>query len=212
MDYGQLSEVIRRRRSVRNYKPDPVSDEVINKIIEAAKWAPSGNNSQPWEIVVVRDKALLQEINNVLHEVHGSKNKQEFGAPVTLLILGDPRYCDAYPKGPFRDEIFHASLSAAIENMLLAATALGLGGSLWKTVSATAGVKIKDILGIPQLYVLKVMLPLGYPSRPVKAPCKRDVIVHENRYDRNKHLSDEEVTETIKKYSRFKGLNKKRVP
>ena len=212
MDYDQLMEVIRSRRSVRNYKPDPVSDEVINQVIEAAKWAPSGNNSQPWEIVVLKDKALMEKVNTILHEVHGSKNKQDFGAPATLLVLGDPRYCDAYPKGPFREEIFHASLSAAIENMLLAATALGLGGSLWKTVSATAGVKIKDLLGIPQLYVLKVMLPLGYPTMPVKAPRKRDVVVHENRYDQTNLKSDEEVTAIIKEYSRFKGLNKKRVP
>jgi nitroreductase len=212
MDYDQLMEVIRARRSVRNYKPDPVSDEIVNQVIEAAKWAPSGNNSQPWEIVVLKDKALMKKVNDILHEVHGSKSKQEFGAPVTLLVLGDPRYCDAYPKGPFREEIFHASLSAAIENMLLAATALGLGGSLWKTVSATAGVKIKDLLGIPQFYFLKVMLPLGYPTRSVKAPRKRDVIVHENRYDQAKLKSDEEVIKTIKEYSRFKSLNKKRVP
>lgn len=212
MDYDQLIEVIRSRRSVRNYKPDPVSDEVINQVIEAAKWAPSGNNSQPWEIVVLKDRTLMKKVNDILHEVHGSKNKQEFGAPVTLLVLGDPRYSDAYPKGPFREEIFQASLSAAVENMLLAATALGLGGSLWKTVSATAGVKIKDLLGIPQLYFLKVMLPLGYPTRPVKAPRKRDVVVHENRYDPSKLKSDEEVLGIIKKYSRFKGLNKKRVP
>jgi nitroreductase len=212
MDYDQLMEVIRSRRSVRNYKPDPVSDEVINQVIEAANWAPSGNNSQPWEIVVLKDKTLMKKVNNILHEVHGSKSKQEFGAPVTLLVLGDPRYCDAYPKGPFREEIFHASLSAAIQNMLLAATALGLGGSLWKTVSATAGVKIKDLLGIPQLYFLKVMLPLGYPTKPVKAPRKREVLVHENRYDQTNLKSDEEVAAIIKEYSRFKGLNKKRVP
>jgi len=154
----------------------------------------------------------MKKVNDLLHDVHGSKNKQEFGAPVTLLVLGDPHYCDAYPKGPFREEIFHASLSAAIENMLLAATTLGLGGSLWKTVSATAGVKIKDALGIPQLYFLKAMLPLGYPTKAVKAPRKRDVVVHENCYDLAKLNSDEEVTEIIKKYSRFKNLNKKRVP
>jgi hypothetical protein len=56
------------------------------------------------------------------------------------------------------------------------------------------------------------MLPLGYPTRPVKAPQKRDVVVHENRYDQAKLKSDEEVTAMIKKYSRFKRLNKKRVP
>jgi len=212
MNYESFMEVVRTRRSVRTYKPDPISDEMISQVIEAGKWAPSGNNSQPLEIVVIKDPELMDKVSSILNRVHGLKSKQEFGAPVTLVVLGDPRLCNAYPKGPFRDEIFHASLSAAIENMLLASVALGLGGSVWKTVSMTAGVLIKELLGIPQLFVLKAMLPLGYPSRDVKPPEKRDITVHENNYDSNKFKSDQEIDAIIRTYSRFKNLNQRYIP
>jgi FMN reductase (NADPH) len=212
MNYDNFMEVIRTRRSVRTYKPDPISDEMISKLIEAGKWAPSGNNTQPFEIVVLKDAELMGKVSEILNRVHGSKSKQEFGAPVTLVVLGDPRLCNAYPKGPFRDEILHASLSAAIENMILASTTLGLGGIVWKTVSLTAGVLIKELLGIPQLFFLKAMLPLGYPSRDVKPPMKRDIMVHKDKYDSEKFKSDEEIDEIIREYSRFKTLNQRYIP
>ncbi len=212
MNYENFMEVVRTRRSVRTYKPDPIDDEMISKVIEAAKWAPSGNNTQPFEIVIIKDPDIMEKVAGILNRVHGSKSKQEFGAPVTLVVLGDPRLCNAYPRGPFRDEILHASLSAAIENMLLASTTLGLGGSVWKTVSSTAGVLIKELLEIPQLFVLKAMLPLGYPSRDVKPPLKRDILVHENRYDSDRFRRDEEIDEIIHEYSRFKTLNQRFIP
>lgn len=210
--YENLMSVIRSRRSVRTYKPDPVSDEIIQQVVDAGKWAPSGNNSQPLEIVAIKDRKIMEQVAGILKKVHGSRSKQDFGAPVTLVVLGDPRLRNAYPRGPFRDEILHASLAAAIENMLLASAALGLGGSVWKTVSPTAGVLIKELLVIPQLFILQAMLPLGYPTGDVKPPPKREVTVHENRYDPGKFKSDEEIDRIIREYSRFKNLNRKYVP
>ena len=55
MKYDTLLKIIKSRRSIRKYKSDPVSLEDVMKVLEAARWAPSGNNSQPWEFVVVRD-------------------------------------------------------------------------------------------------------------------------------------------------------------
>ena len=60
MDYDELLELLKKRRSTRRYKPDPVPDEAIDKIIEAARWAPSGFNQQPWEFVVVKDQKLKE--------------------------------------------------------------------------------------------------------------------------------------------------------
>ena len=127
-----------------------------------------------------------------------------------LVVLGDPRFCDAYPKGFIREEILHSSLSGAIENMLLASTALGLGGSDWKTVPSSAASKIKDLLGIPQFFVLKGVIPLGYPKGDVEPPPKRDIPVHENHYDLDKLKSEEEISEIIKKYCSVKHLNRLR--
>ena len=175
MDYEGFIEIVRSRRSIRSYKPDPVDDGLIEKIVEAGKWAPSGNNTQPLEIVAVKEKALVEQIEELTRQNCEPKLGQHFGAPAMLVVLGDPRLCDAYPKGLVREEILHASLSAAIENMLLAATVVGLGGSVWKTVSPSAAVKIKELLGIPMFYILKALLPLGYPKGDVLA----DILIYE---------------------------------
>jgi nitroreductase len=187
-----------------------VSDGVINQIIEAGKWAPSGNNTQPFEIVVVKDKALIEQMEDFVGQAYEPRMTQRFGAPAMLLVLGDPRFCDAYPKGFIREEILHSSLAAAIGNMLLASAVVGLGGSAWKTVPPSAAMRIKDLLGIPLFFVLKVLIPLGYPKGDVEPPPKRDIVVHENHYDLGKLKSEEEVREIIKKYSGVKDLNKLR--
>lgn len=208
MNYEDFMKIVRERRSIRSYKADPVADEVINQVIEAGKWAPTGNNTQPIEIVAVKDKALIEQMEEITAEAYEPKMSQRFGAPVILVVLGDPRFCDAYPKGFMREEILHSSLAAAIQNMLLASTVVGLGGSVWKTVPFSAAVKIKDLLGVPQLYVVKALLPLGYPKGEVKASPKRDITVHENRYDRAKFKSEAEIGEIMKEYCFIEHLNK----
>ena len=60
-DYDNLLKIIRRRYSVRRFRPDPVPDELIEKVLEAGRWAPSGANHQPWEFIVVRDRDSIQQ-------------------------------------------------------------------------------------------------------------------------------------------------------
>ena len=62
MDYDSFLELVKARRTIRRFKPDPIPDEYVDKIIEAARWAPSGFNMQPWEFVVIRDKKLKDTI------------------------------------------------------------------------------------------------------------------------------------------------------
>ena len=211
MDYEGFMKIVRGRRTVRFYKPDPLDDEIINQIIEAGKWAPSGNNTQPFEIVIVDQKPLIDQIDEIIADSAEPKVAQKFGAPTVMLVLGDPRFCDAYPKGFLREEILHASLSAAIENMMLASTALGLGGSVWRSIPFSAGVKIKELLDIPQLYILKAILPLGYPRKDVSVPLKRDPVVHKNGYDQSKFKGDEEIKKIIREYSFIKELSRVRI-
>ena len=61
-DYDNLLKIIRRRYSVRRFRPDPVPDELIEKVLEAGRWAPSGANHQPWEFIVVRDRDSIQQL------------------------------------------------------------------------------------------------------------------------------------------------------
>ena len=66
MEYDNLLTLIKRRRSIRRYKPEPVPMETVLKVLEAARWAPSGDNSQPWEFVVVRDTAKVSQVLEIL--------------------------------------------------------------------------------------------------------------------------------------------------
>jgi len=200
MNYEDFMKTVRARKNIRSYKADPVTDEVMNQVIEAGKWVPTGNNTHPIEIIAVKDKALIEQLEEIIAEAYAPKMSQRFGAQVILVVLGDPRFCDAYPKGFMREEILHSSLAAAIQNMLLASRAVGLGGSVWEIVPLPAAVKIKDLLGVPQLYVVKALLPLGYPKGEVTTSPKRDITLHENKYDRAKFKNEAEIGEMTEKY------------
>jgi len=193
MDYQGFMEIVKSRRSVRAFKSTPVSDEMINQIIEAAKLAPTGNNTQPLEIVVVKEKSVMYDIESAIGECFIPPMTQRFNAPAMLAVLGDPRLCEGYPQGlTVREHIFHASLCLAIENMFLAMASLELG-SVWKEVPPLAAGKIKDLLKIPQLFFLKVVLPLGFPTKELEPRQKRDIMVHAGGYDEKKFKSDEEI-------------------
>ena len=68
LSYDELFELVTKRRSVRKFKPDMVSDELINKILDVARQAPSGANHQPWEFIVIKDKALKDQIVSIVQD------------------------------------------------------------------------------------------------------------------------------------------------
>jgi 5,6-dimethylbenzimidazole synthase len=137
---------IKERRSCRNFLPDPVSDEMIEKILEAAVWAPSAANNQPWEFIVVTNKDIKKDIcsdsekcRKYLYEKSGWKwvDRYKLGfleeAPVIIAVIGDPQKtgADMFLEGG--GLAYQHGCAAAIQNMLLAAHALGLG-TLWFTL------------------------------------------------------------------------------
>jgi len=210
MNFDALMDVVKKRRSVRVFKNDPVPDEMLEKIIAAAALAPSGNNTQPMEIVVVRNKAIMHEIETIIGEFFLPPMTQRFDAPLMLVILGDPRLCDGYPQGFVREGILHSSLCLAIENMFLAIAALGLG-SVWKEVPPSAAVRIKALLKIPQVFILKTILPLGFPEQGhrEKRP-KRKIPTHQNTYRVTKFKSSDDIDKIMRRYCRVKELDKTR--
>lgn len=216
MDYESFIELVKKRRTTRTYRSDPIPEEFIDKVIEGARWAPTGANTQPFEFVVVKDAQVKKRIKEIFEETtmvtqkterRAQVSKRNFleKAPVLVIVLGDPRFKEAFPKGEARDEIFHASLSAAIQNMHLAATSLGLGGSVWTTVGPVAGIKIRELLDIPQIFTIKTIMPLGYPQARPSAPTRRKTVVHKESYDMKRFKKDDEVQEIIEKTSLFKG-------
>ena len=73
MDYEGLLSLVEERRSCRRFKPDPIPDELVHQIIEVARWAPSGANSQPWDFIVVKEKELRQKIVRFYKDFYPSK-------------------------------------------------------------------------------------------------------------------------------------------
>jgi nitroreductase len=208
MDYDALLQLIKARRTIRKYKPIPLPDDYVEKIIEAARWAPSGANAQPWEFVVVKSEETREEIVRILQETSESVRgegirvpRQSFllQAPVVIVVCGDPRLKEAYPLGEVREEIFTSSLAAAIQNMHLAATALGLGGSAWGTVPPLAEVRLRDLLGIPHVLRVRAYLPLGYPDHDPPCPFRREVdeILHHGKYDMAKFRTNDDIREFL---------------
>lgn len=177
-------EVIKKRRSIRRYKPDAVKRQAIEKILDAANWAPSGMNLQQWEFIVVSKDRINLLANNYLELVEeftkgwdntpGTRlvSRDEIlkfaanygNAPHIIVVLTDKSDDPNYQKAHLE------SASAAMENMLLAATALGLG-TCWMTGPLRDEKSLRHLLEIPDDKEMVAVTPLGYPAiipQPVK--------------------------------------------
>ncbi len=160
MNYDDYLDLVRKRRSIRRFKPDPVPDEDVDKIIEAARWAPSGANSQPWEFLVIKEQKTKDKIVDLINATREQTYRMEQTreerlrhpggsdaapedilrqAPVLITLLGDPRTKETYILTAVYhhgDANFSTSLANAFIYMHLAAASLGLG-SRWLTSTAS---------------------------------------------------------------------------
>ncbi len=144
-------EVIRTRRSIRSYKPDPVPDEVLNKVLEAARIAPSGSDRQPWKFIIVKN----EEIKRKLAPACGG---QDFisQAPLVVVACG---YNIKYNRGGYMGDMsMLVDVSIAFTHLILAARAEGLG-TCW--IGLFNNQKLKRILNIPPDVNVVAMTPLG---------------------------------------------------
>jgi nitroreductase len=192
VEYEKFLEFVKSRRTIRAFKPDPIPDEWVEKVLEAARWAPTGFNMQPAEFLVVKDPELRASIKQIVDDYKNSDffaleaTREEWQgspwliethgkwdcpvAPVHILVMGDTRRRVGLPmaarysrqKG---DSIFESSLSNAFMYMWLAAHCLGLAA---QPVSAVKYPKvqglIKHLLNLPEfIYVYDIFL-IGYSS------------------------------------------------
>lgn len=169
-------ECIRERRSVRDYKPDPIPEETIKEIIEAATHAPSSGNVQDWEFIIIRNLETKTKIAAAAWE-------QDFiaRAPVVLVVCSDlDRISAAYGT---RGETLYSiqNTSAAIQNLLLAAWEKEVG-SCW--VGAFNESTLRDILVLPTNIRPLAIITLGYPAEVSKKPRRRSVkeVLHMERW------------------------------
>jgi nitroreductase len=170
-------DAIKNRRSIRKYKPDPVDEKTLNTVLDAARLAPSWDNSQCGRFIVVRDSNTKAQIAETIipHPLLGSNPAQNAvkAAPVLIVACAEKGVSGYFqgkaPAGNEKDW-YMFDLALAMENLVLAATSLGLG-----TVHVglfDAG-KVASILGVPDSFCVVEMTPLGYPEyQPKPRPRK----------------------------------------
>jgi nitroreductase len=227
MDYDSLLSIVKNTRSIRRFKPDPLPREYIDKIVEVARWAPSGYNQQPWEFVVVENADLRQKIaqttaaywtqsrdmESTRESWQGVWKPEPMGspadysvAPAYILVLGDIRTKTGLPMGVRCDvhrleTIFTSSLANAFLYMHMAAGCLGLA-SQWVSAVSTpyAHCLIKHYLGIPEYLEIYDMLALGFPAVQPRPKLLRDKenMLHFDYCGKQAFRTDDEVRDFIR--------------
>jgi nitroreductase len=164
----EFYEVIRTRRSVRSFKPDPIPEDVLERILDAARIAPSGSNRQPWLFILVRDS----EVKRRLAE-YCSNQMFIAEAPVVVVVCG---FNIHYNRGGYMGDMsMLVDCSIATTHLILAARAEGVG-SCW--IGAFDNTRIKKLLGIPEDVNVVAVVPLGYPK---EGEAFRDVSTEERK-------------------------------
>lgn len=167
-------DAIRARRNVRSYRPEPVAEADLTRIVEAGWRAPSASNRQHWDFVVVTDRDQLSELATVWQ---GARHIADAPAAIALVV---PEPADDRTR-----VIDQYDLGQATFAILLAATDLGIG-----TGHSSVGdqQKARDILGVPDTHVVSFLLGVGFPAdrplRPIVSPDRRPFseVVHFGRW------------------------------
>jgi len=226
--YEQLLTLARSRRSIRAIDPSrPVPDEIVRKVLEVARWAPSAGNAQPWEFVVVRDDEMRKRISDLYARQLAEKRDMQEAAtgrrsnvgftgfrhsPVYVVIVGDPRVVDAYPVRTAIEKghnHFISSLAQATVLLHLAVASLGLGSQWVSDVSSPyMSTIMKSWLGIPRQLTVYEMACIGYPAvvPPVAYRRPLEELIHDERYDADKARSAEAVKQFLVEHSLLGGL------
>jgi len=184
MGTSAFFEVAGRQRACRAFRDDPVDDETLLRLLQAATRAPSAENTQPWVFVVVRDpdrRAAIGELTRrawtqgarrhsegrlapaLLEDVDRGARGGIAEAPVLVVVAGDTRLA--------LESVLGASVYPAVQNLLLGATALGLGSAL-TTLPTVLGGELAAVVGLPSEVKPLAVVPLGWPARRL-GPSRR---------------------------------------
>jgi len=203
-----VSEAIKKRRSIRKFKPDPIPEEKIRLLLESARLAPSGTNTQPWRFIIVKDNGTKKKLQEAAHNQRHVKS-----APVIIVCCADlkafkefsERVDELIESGALPErtrEVFipylkkgmdtvtkdalmiaaAANVAIAVEHIVLQAVEIGLG-TCW--VRWYEDDKVKEILDIPEYVEVMALLPVGVPDEE-PAPRPRlglDKIVYSEKYE-----------------------------
>lgn len=200
MQANELMDLMRGRRSVRKFLADPVPDDHLERMIDAAAWAPSGSNSQNWHFVAVRSPeirgkmaaAVAAKVEAHAGRITSARAGREYRsysnyylffaeAPLVIAVVKKPyvsltlRIMERYDLGTAaRSTADIQGPSAAIENLLLMAHTLGYG-TCWMTGPLIARQELEELLDIRQPDSLMALIPVGKPAHAPPAPARNDV-------------------------------------
>ncbi len=169
MNETDMLDMIKKRRSIRKYTDEAVTDEQIRQLLEAAMAAPSGSNIQSWEFVVVRDPDLKRQ----LAQTH-TWSYMATDAAVVFVVCGNER----------ASHHWLADASAATQNLLLAVTALDLG-AVWVGIypGADREAHVRRVLAIPDEIRVLCLVPVGHPAESKSARTQyKESKVHYERW------------------------------
>jgi nitroreductase len=146
-----LLELMKSRCSIRTFIDKPVEDDKIALILEAARWAPTGGNRQPWRFIVVRDKKKQAEFDPRFHQ------PWILDAPAVIVVMAAP--FDTWNKYDELDLMYVQDVATAMQNMLLMTHNLGLG-AVW--VGTFSRKEVRKALNIPKEFLIQGLVSLGY--------------------------------------------------
>lgn len=185
--------VVHAQRACRAFSDAPIADELVERVLDAATFAPSAENRQPWEFVIVRDPARRDRIGDLMKRAWEGHGREHSAARLTPKVFAD---VDQGATGTISaapvlvvvaadtnrglPATVPSSIYPAIQNLLLAAGALGLGSAL-TTIATVFADELRDAVGLPEAVVPVAVVPLGVPARPLGPPRREPFAAHTHR-------------------------------
>jgi nitroreductase len=206
MKSTELLQIVKKRCSVRAYQAGKLGEKELGAILEAARWAPSGANTQPWEFVVTRDRETMTRVREIFHAEWRERKREDpvnykgltkyyvGDASALVLVCGDPRTMQVYlttRRPGDREKLFQASVASAVENMMLLAASLGFG-TVWVSVREEVEPELRELFKVPQPIRLLWIVPIGRARfRPGAKPRRKAAdFTHYECYDPKKLRSE----------------------
>lgn len=182
---GEIFDAVKERRSIRKYKDEQVPVEKIKKVLQAANWAPSNMNDQPWQFIVLKGD-YSQKVSSIYYEwaqefvpkadYIPEENKDEImdyskdfgGAPVQIIVTYE--YCE---NDENKSEEALMAACAAVQNLCLVALEEGLG-TVWIAGNTSHDARVRSLLKIPSNHKIAAIIPIGYPADNPSPPKRKD--------------------------------------
>jgi len=179
---GSVMETIKNRRSVRKYEDRDVPEAVVQELLEAVRWSQSWANTQCWEVIVVRQQEIKDQLSEAVLKGNPAQ-KSVSSAPVVLVLCAKLK-----SSGYYKDVVttkfgdwFMFDIGIAAQSICLQAQDLGLGAVVMGLFDHN---RTREILAVPEGYEVVTMIPLGYPAKPTSAPKRREIeeFTHNERF------------------------------